>query len=53
VLPIKKLVSILNSFSENIPYDIIETKIMKGEIRSVKELLNVIKTFKLKSTLKM
>jgi len=48
VLPIKKLVSILNSFSENVPYDIIETKIMKGEIRSVKELLLTIRNYKAK-----
>lgn len=48
VLPIKKLVSILNTFSENIPYDIIENKIMKGEIRSVKELLTVIRNYKSK-----
>lgn len=38
----------LNTFSENMPYDIIENKIMKGEIRSVKELLMTIRSFKSK-----
>ena len=49
VLPIKKLLGILNGIDEkNIPYDLIENQIMKGQIRNVKELLNLIKSLKLK-----
>jgi len=49
VLPIKKLTSVLNSIDEdNIPYDVLENQIMKGQIRSIKELLREIQILKQK-----
>jgi hypoxanthine-guanine phosphoribosyltransferase len=49
VIPIKRLIGILNSIDEpNIPYDNIENQIMRGQVRSVKELLREIQILKQK-----
>jgi len=49
MLPVKKLLSVLNNIDEEkIPYDILESQIMKGQIRSVKELLREIQILKQK-----
>jgi hypoxanthine-guanine phosphoribosyltransferase len=49
ILPVKKLLSILNNIDEEkIPYDLLESQIMKGQIRSVKELLREIQILKQK-----
>ncbi len=49
ILPVKKLLSVLNNIDEaNIPYDMLENQIMKGQIRSIKELLKEIQLLKQK-----
>jgi len=49
VLPVKKLLGVLNGIDEpNIPYDMLENQIMKGQIRSIKELLKEIQLLKQK-----
>jgi hypoxanthine-guanine phosphoribosyltransferase len=48
ILPIQKLISILNNFKGNLPYDILEDKIVRGQIRSVQELLDTIRTYRSK-----
>jgi hypoxanthine-guanine phosphoribosyltransferase len=49
IMPIKKLLGILNSINElNIPYDVIENQIMRGQIRNIRELLREIQILKQK-----
>lgn len=49
IFPVKKLLSVLNNIDEaNIPYDMLENQIIKGQIRSIKELLKEIQLLKQK-----